>query len=160
MLEVANYKLTDLLSSAGATIGVIIGGVIFLQFLSSKYVELANRYRDLTKDYREGSGGDGRHGPLQFLIRVYRHRLWLLNRASWLAGGALLCFIVSVLAGGLSMAFPPVGAFKVVGSVGLLVGLILIGGAVVLEVWESILTRHEIASEVADLDHEAKKTAT
>lgn len=157
-MSVSDYKLTDLLSSAGATIGVIIGGVIFLQFLSSKYVELANRYRDLTKAYREREGGDGRHGPLQYLIRVYRDRLWLLNRASWLAAAALLFFIAAVLAGGLSMAFPAAVAFKAIGSAGLLIGLILIGAAVTLELWESVLTRHEISSEVADLDHEAKKT--
>ena len=39
MLEVSAYKLTDLLGSAGATIGTFIGGTIFLQFLSSKYVD-------------------------------------------------------------------------------------------------------------------------
>jgi hypothetical protein len=157
MFEVSDYKLTDLLSSAGATIGVIIGGVIFLQFLSSKYVELANRYRDLTKDYRDGDGGDGRHGPLQTLIRVYRSRLVLLNRASWLAGGALLGFIAAVLAGGLSMAFPPVVVFKAIGSMSLLLGLLLIGSAVALELWESVLSRHEIGEEIADLDEPVKR---
>lgn len=155
MFEVSDYKLTDLLSSAGS----IIGGVIFLQFLSSKYVELANRYRDLTKDYREGDGGDGRHAPLQALIRVYRARLKLLNRASWCAGGARLCFITAVLTGGLSMALPTVVAFEAVGSVGLLAGLLLIGSGVTLELWESVLSRHEIGEEVADLDDPVKKHA-
>lgn len=160
MSEISDYKLTDLLSSAGATIGVIIGGVIFLQFLSSKYVELANRYRDLTKDYRDGRGGNERHGPLRYLIQVYHRRLWLLVRASWLAGAALLGFIIAVLAGGLSVAFPAVVTFKAVGSIGLLLGLLLIGAGMTVELWESVLARHEIGSEVADLDEPSKKPVT
>ncbi len=34
ILQISDYKLTDLLSAAGATIGVIIAGTIFLQFLT------------------------------------------------------------------------------------------------------------------------------
>lgn len=152
----ADYKLTDLLGSAGATIGVIIGGTIFLQFLSSKYVELAGRYRSMADEYRGRKGDEPRHGPLREEIRMYRQRLRLLIRASWLAGAALLGFLTAVLAGGLSMAFPPVEAFKWVGTGGLFLGLVLIGGAVLLEVWESVLTRHEIRDEVADLDDRAR----
>src|SRR5689334_16725757 len=85
-MHVAEFKLTDLLGSAGATIGIIIGGVIFLQFLSSKYDSLAGRYRELTRDYR-GQGQSHRHESLQYQIRVYRRRLRLLNSGSWLAGG-------------------------------------------------------------------------
>ncbi|HEX4607740.1 MAG TPA: DUF2721 domain-containing protein [Urbifossiella sp.] len=156
MFDASDYKLTDLLGSAGATIGVIIGGTIFLQFLSSKYVELANRLRELTREYRERKGDEPRHGPLADVIRIYRRRLMLLIRASWLAGGALLFFLAAVLAGGLSMAYPPVVAFKAVGSVGLLIGLLLIGAGVALELWESVLARHEIRDELADLDDGVK----
>ena len=157
MPDYANYKLGDLLGSASSTIGVIIGGVILLSFLSSKYVELMNRYRDLTKDYRQCHGDDSRHEPLRLVIRVYHSRLWLLNRAGWLAGIALLCFIASVLLGGMNMVFPAIPYLKAIGSVGLFLGLLLIGGAMAMEVWESILTRHEIATEVADLDSDAKR---
>lgn len=152
MPGVADYKLTELLNSAGATIGIIIGGTIFLQFLSSKYVSLANRYWSLTGEYRDRKDDEPRHGPLQSVIWNYRRRLWLLSRASWLAGAALLCFISAVLAGGFSMLYPPVAAFKLIGTAGLALGLVLIGGGVFLELWESVLSRHEIAEEVADLD--------
>jgi hypothetical protein len=40
MVAVSDYKLTDLRSTAGATIGVITAGTIFLQFLISKYADL------------------------------------------------------------------------------------------------------------------------
>lgn len=157
MPEIAEYKLTDLLSSAGATIGVIIAGTIFLQFLSSKFTELGERYRELTQEYRGVSGEQTRHKPLRTQIRNYRHRLVLLNRASWLAAVALLCFLAAVLAGGLSLAFPPIRAFKVVGTAGLGAGLVLVAVAVALELCESVAARREILEEISDLDDEVKR---
>ncbi|WP_435018072.1 DUF2721 domain-containing protein [Tundrisphaera sp. TA3] len=154
--RVAEYKLTDLLSSAGATIGVIIAGTIFLQFLSTKFTELGGRYRDLTREYRGVDGEHIRHGPLQSQIRNYRQRLILLNRASWLGAVALLCFLAAVLAGGLSLAYPPVRAFKAVGTAGLALGLLLVAAAVTLELAESIMARKEILDEISDLDDDAK----
>lgn len=151
-IEVADYKLTDLLSSAGATIGVIIAGTIFLNFVSSKYTELSTRYRELAGEYR-GCGADApRHGPLQSIIRLYRHRLVLMNRASLAAALALVCFLLSVLVGGLSILHPPERAFKWVGTVGLFLGLLLIGGSISLEIREIMLARHELGDEIADLD--------
>src|SRR5688500_7549329 len=106
--DIAEYKLTDLLSSAGATIGVIIAGTIFLQFMSTKYLELSSRYRELTKEYRGKAAEEPRHDPLRTQIRIYRCRLRLINRASWLGALALLSFLSAVLSGGLSMAYPAV----------------------------------------------------
>src|SRR3954447_5804691 len=97
--DVAEYKLTDLLSAAGATIGIIIAGTIFLQFLSSKYTELSGRYRELATEYRGAEREKPRHAPLRTQIQVYRRRLVLLNRASWLGAVALLCFLLAVLVG-------------------------------------------------------------
>lgn len=154
--DVAEYKLTDLLSSAGATIGIIIAGTIFLQFLSAKYQELAGRYRALTREYRTGGVGDTRHGLLQSQIRAYRRRLRLINRASWLAAIALLCFILAVLAGGFSVMYPPIRYFKWIGTAGLICGLTLIGAALFLEISESVLAEHDHAEEVGDLDDPVK----
>ncbi len=156
LLEVSDYKLTDLLSSAGATIGVIIAGTIFLQFMSAKYMDLAGRYRTLTGEYRQGNSAEGRHGMLQAQIRAFRSRLHLMNNASWIAGVSLLCFLVAVLVGGLSMVYPPVRALKAVGSIGLFIGLVLMAAAVVLQITESVLARHEIGEEAGDLDDGVK----
>jgi hypothetical protein len=81
----------------------------------------------------------------------------LLNRASWLGAVALLCFLLAVLVGGLSMAYPPVRALKTLGTVSLFAGLFLVGAAVSLELRETVLTRREIEEEIADLDDEAKQ---
>ena len=156
-IAVSEYKLTDLLSSAGATIGVIIAGTIFLQFLSTKYTELAGRYREIASEYRGVDGAHGRHDPLRSQIQGYRQRLVLLNRASCLGALALLNFLTAVLAGGLSLAFPPIRAFKAVGTFGLAAGLLLIAAAVTLELVESYMARKEIWHEIADLDEEATR---
>jgi hypothetical protein len=150
--SVSEYKLTDLLTSSGATIGVIIAGTIFLQFMSTKYTDLCSRYRELTGEYRGRREGEPRHGPLQSQIRMYRRRLMLMNRASCLAAVALLCFLVAVLAGGMSILQPPQRAYKFIGTASLFSGLILIAAAVALGIVETVLSRHELGDEIADLD--------
>src|SRR5581483_11087093 len=75
----SDYKLTDLLSSAAATVGVIIFGTIFLQFLSGKYMELTSRFRALAGEYRNGGAGEVRHHSLQEQMTLYRRRLHLMR---------------------------------------------------------------------------------
>jgi hypothetical protein len=157
LFAVSDYKLTDLLSSAGATIGIIIAGTIFLQFINTKYLDLSGRYRDLTSEYRGVPGEHGRHAPLRALIQRYRRRLVVLNRASWLAAVALLSLLIAVLIGGLSMLYPPIVAFKTAGTFSLMAGLLLIAVAVFLNLMESIMARQEIGDEIADLDDDARQ---
>lgn len=156
LLHVSEYKLTDVLSSAGATIGVIIAGTIFLQYLSTRYADLGSRYRDLTGEYRGRREDEPRHGSLQPQIRLYRRRLKLMNRATELAAVALLCFLVAVLAGGLSILNPPFRLFKVIGTAGVFGGLVLTAGAVSIQLWETMLARHELGDEIADLDDQIR----
>jgi len=129
------------------------GGVIFLQFLSSKYLELLSRYRELTKEYRKGGAG---HRLLQPQIRAYRSRLRLNMVGSWLACLAVFSFITAVIMGGVSMVFLSAAAADAVGTVTLFFGLLLIGVSVLLELVENILSRRELAEEVEDLDEPAK----
>ncbi|MBX9677256.1 MAG: DUF2721 domain-containing protein [Gemmataceae bacterium] len=157
--DIAEFKLTDLLSGAGATIGVIIAGVIFLQFLSSKYNELLNRYHTLTSDYRKGGAAETRHGILQSQIRLFRLRMRLINWASWIAAGAVNFFIIAVIAGGMSMVFPEAGIVKWIGACGLFLGLIAIAAAVFVKLYESVLARHDGNDEAGDLDDPAKRSA-
>ena len=154
--RVSDYKLTDLLSAAGATIGVIIAGTIFLQFLSTKYTELSGRYREMALEYRKRREDEPRHGPLQAQIRLYRRRLRLMHLASCVAAISELCFLLAVLAGGFSMLYPPQRAFKYIGTAGLFAGLLLMAAAVALEFIEIVLTFSEVSRETADLDDRAR----
>ena len=155
--EISEYKLPELLGAAGATIGVIIAGTIFLQFLSTKYTDLSARYCEMAHEYRGVAGDHNRHAPLRSKIVGYRRRLVLLNRASWLGAIALLCFLVAVMAGGLSLMYPPVRPIKYVGTIGLGLGLVLNAAAVGLELAESIMARTEIWDEISDLDDEVRR---
>jgi hypothetical protein len=152
----SDFKLEDLLSSAGATAGIIIAGMIFLQFLSSKYTELCGRYRELAVEYRDCCEDKPRHGPLQSEIRMYRRRLSLMNRASAVAAIALMGFLLAVLAGWGSILLPRWTFFKHIGIVSLLAGLALVAAAVAIELFEIILARHELHEETADLDDHAR----
>ena len=81
-----------------------------------------------------------------------------MHRASTLAAVALLCFLLAVLAGGLSILNPPFRAYKAVGTIGLFGGLILMAGAVSLELAEILTARHELGDELADLDDHIRNT--
>jgi hypothetical protein len=153
---IAEYKLSDLLSSAGATIGIIIGGTIFLQFLSTKYTELSGRLREIAAEYRQKADKEPRHGPLQDQVRLYRKRLVLLHWGSSLGAVALLSLLAAVLAGALSMIYPSLRVIKTLGTAALLFGLVLIAAAVALEFVETVMAAKEIVDEVADLDDRAK----
>lgn len=152
-----DYKLTDLLSSAGATIGIIIGGTIFLQFLSSKYTALTGGLRTLAADYRGKADDEPRHAPLRSQIQLYGHRLVLLYWAATFGAVALLSLLASVLAGALSMVFPTSRTIQLLGTGSLIVGLMLVAAAVALEVVETVVARKEITNEIADLDEDAKR---
>lgn len=152
-----DYKLTDLLGSAGAAIGIIIAGTIFRQYLSMKYMELAGRLRELAADYRGRGDQEPRYQPLQCLIRLYGHRLFLLQWASTIGAVALLCLLTAVFTGALSLIAPASRLNKIVGTASLLLGLLLMAVAVGLELLETIGARREINNEVADLDDAARQ---
>ena len=156
---IADFKLTDLLGSAAATIGIIIGGVIFRQYLSTKFESLLKQYRSITKEYRSGGAAPSRHENLQSQIHSYRRRLHLLAWASWISAAALLGLLASVFAGGLSMLFPDAELIKWIGAGSLLGGLVAMAAAVTLDLAENISARHEIDEEAGDLDQAAKTRA-
>ena len=137
-------------------IGVIIGGAIFLQFLSPKYTDLCAYYRELIDEYRVRRQYDPRHGSLQSEIRMYRRRLTLMHVASALAAVALYCFLVAVSSGDLSILSPPPLACKLMGTGGVFSGMILVAAAVLLELVEIRLARHELGRETVNLNKQVR----
>jgi hypothetical protein len=152
LADLETFKLADLLGSAGATIGIIIAGVVFLQFLSARSNDVTIRYRSLAGEYRGPETGADRHNTLQEQLACYRLRLHLLLWASWFGAGALLRFLTAVAATGLSVVWMEVNAFRVLGAVAMFVGLAVMAVAVLVELVESIQSRSELGKEVADLD--------
>jgi hypothetical protein len=74
-----------------------------------------------------------------------------------LAGVALVCFLLAVLAGGLSTIYPLQPVPKITGTAGLYVGVVLIAGAVLLELVHTMLSPDEQGAETADLDEPVRE---
>src|SRR3954449_13555904 len=94
--EIADYKLTDLLSTAGATIGIIIAGGILLGNLAAKYVAISDHYGRLADQYRGHQDSDQRRGNLQTELSCYRRQVLYLNTATMILCIGLLCFLITV----------------------------------------------------------------
>lgn len=147
-----DYKLADLLGIAGATIGIIIAGAILLGAFDGRYVQLFDRYRALTGEYRANSSSDPRKESLRCQIKNYRRRINLINIASVCVSAALLLFVLTVGVASLSVVYPHVMALRFAGTLGLILGLFLIAVAVALGGVDVILSREAISPEVADFE--------
>lgn len=144
------YQLPELLSVAGATIGVVIAGAILLQGFYTRYKDLFDHYRALTSEYRANSMSDLRRVSLKRQITVYRRCLTLLNSASVLLTLALLCFLLTVALAGGGIVFPHLEFFRVTGTIGLFAGLLLIAIAVCISLPVIIVSRRAADQEVID----------
>jgi len=150
------FKLSELLGSAGAAVGLIIAGSIFLQCTSSRFNDLLLRFRSSTDEYRANHASDSRRPPLQAQIRMVRLRLRLMAWASWMAIGAILGLLVAMLCGGGEFLWHDNQLLKGIGAVGLALELVLIGTAAIVHLLESVFGRHEIDDESEDLDERMK----
>jgi len=150
MFQVADYKLTDLLSTAGATVGIIIAAGILLGNLGAQYVAIVERFRGLASEYRGNNFSDPRRENLQTELSSYRRQILLLNWATMFVALAVVLFLISVATAGLSIVYPEVMAFRTIGTVGLLAGLLLIAVGVALQFVETFVQRQAIHKEVAD----------
>lgn len=146
----ADFKLADLLGIAGATIGIIIAAAILMGGFHAKYLGLFERYRALTGEYRGDGPSDPRRGSLRAQIPNYRRRMNFLSIAGALMSVAVLLFILVVAVASVSVAYPHVLALRTVGTIGLILGLALIAGAVALDLRETLLSRQAIGQELED----------
>ncbi len=150
-MTLVDYKLSDLLGIAGATIGIIIAGAILLGGLIGQYTALFERYRALTGEYRDNHASDPRRGSLQNQIANYRLQVRFLNIGSLLVSLALLLFLLTVGVASLSVMFPKDLWLRTAGTACLFGGLLLIFLAVTLQGVAIFMSRHAIGKEVADI---------
>jgi len=151
-MEIADYKLSDLLGIAGATIGLIIANGILLGGLSAKYVAIVERFRVLTGEYRGQDISDSRMGSVRVEIANYRWQILLLNVGAILLGLALLLFLFTVASASLSVVFPKEMWIRTAGTVSLFLGLLLIGAGMFCQTLDAFLERRNICKEAADFD--------
>ncbi len=146
----ADYKLSDMLGIAGATIGIIIAGGILLGWLGAKYIDAYTRFRQLTSEHRNNQVSDSRRGSLQDQISSSRRQVALLCYGSLAIILALLAFLVTVGLASLSVIYPKVMVIRTLGTVCLFIGLALIGGGLLLSLAETVVQRMTLGKEVAD----------
>jgi len=151
MFEVADYKLSDFLGIAGATIGIIIAGSVFLQCLITRYTAIFDRYRALTGEHRENHASDSRRSSLLKQISTYRRQIRHLNTASMCVAASLFLFVFTVATASLSVIFPKAMPLRTIGTLSLMGGLLLIGLSTVLVAVQAYLERMLIGKEVEDI---------
>jgi hypothetical protein len=149
-LELADYKLTDFLSTAAGTVGLIITAGIILGNLNRKYVAVCGSFRDLAEEYRSDEPSDSRRGNLQVLLSAYRRKFAFLNYATMLVCCTLVTFLLTVWLAGLSIMLPGVVIIRTIGTAGLIVGLALLGAAVALQLADTVIQRRAMGKEIAD----------
>ena len=150
----ADYKLTDLLSTAGATIGIIIAAGILLSNLDTKYIAICERLHQLAEQYRGNQLSDPRRDNLRAELSCYRRQVSYLYYGILLVCGCLTSFLLAVADAGLSIILPKLVVLKAIGTVALVLGLILMSGAIALRLVETVVERQGIRKTVADLaDH-------
>jgi Protein of unknown function (DUF2721) len=150
--EILKFNLPNMLGIAVSMVALIIASSIFFQCLTTKYIAIVERYRNLTGEYRGGHSSPPRHGSLHEQIEIYKQQLHCLTRASTALAVAILVFLVTIATAALSVAMPWSISIKVVSGISLFVGLVLIAVGVCFELWENQLARKASLSELADFE--------
>jgi hypothetical protein len=149
----------SIIQTIGSAVGpaaLITTTAILLSGYTSKYSGISDQLRRMTAEYRNSGTEAARRLSLKGQLRLFHKRINALWAASTLLSLALIAFIVTVLTVLLSVQESRLGP---VGVGTLLVGLILVAGAVGLELYEIGLARLTVAGELADIFAEKEKTA-
>jgi hypothetical protein len=150
MFTPADYKLSDLLGIAAATIGIIIAAGILLQFFSTRYIAIFERFRVLTGEYRANDMSDSRRSNLQSQIAYYSRQIFFLNWASICVAAGVILFLLTVATASLSVVYPKALVLRSIGTVGLMTGLFLIGVGMCLNFAEMLFQGKVVNKETAD----------
>jgi len=142
------FNLTGLISAAVAPVVLISAAAILLSGYSSKYGNISDRMRDLTGEYRRADTTSARRAGLKTQLLLFRRRVIAVWAASALLSLALLLFLGTVLSVILSRHEARLG---LVGAGCLVCGLLLMVGAISLELVEIRLARFAVDAELSDI---------
>lgn len=141
-------SITSVIGNVVAPVGLITTTAILLSGYTSKYSSISDQLRGLTSEYRAEATHALRRENLQEQLRLFHRRITAMWAASTLLSLALLSFVATVLAVLFSSRAAHLGP---VGIGTLLVGLIFVGVAVGLELYEISLARLTVAGELSDI---------
>lgn len=147
-MPLPTVNLTHLISAAVAPVVLISAAAILLSGYSAKYGSVSDRMRDLTGEYRRTDTPAPRRAVIKIQLLLFRRRIIAVWAASALLSIALLLFLGTVLSVILSTHEARLGW---VGAACLVSGLVLMVGAVSLELYEIRLARFAVDAELSDI---------
>ena len=147
-------SLTSIISSVIAPVGLITTTAILLSGYTSKYSSISDQMRRMADEFRRPATAAPRRENLKEQLRLYHRRINAMWAASTLLSLALLAFVTTVLIVLFSVRAAHLGP---VGVGTLLLGLIFVGAAVGLELYEISLARLTVAGELSDIFTDAEK---
>lgn len=157
MEQLLDFKVTDLMGVAGATIGLVIANAILLSSVIAKYVPLIDRYRALGEERRRGGQSPQRKFSLREQMRLCAVRIRCLRRGYSILCVTLLAFLIAVSCASLGVMFPKALTVKLICIAALFLGFFLMGCATALQLIENAVSKREVASEredLSDIEHE------
>lgn len=144
----ASFSLSHLISVAVTPVVLISTTAILLSGYNGKYANMSDRLRDLAAEYRLANTSAERRANLKAQMRIFHKRVSAVWAASALLSMAQLLFLTTVL----SVIFDTRHLrLDWWGAVCLILGLALMAGAVLLELYEIRLARLTVAGELSDI---------
>ncbi len=139
---------TNIISVAVAPVVLISAVAILLSGYTGKYGNISDRLRALAAEYRRADTSPARRATLRPQIRLFHRRVVAVWLVSTLLSLALLTFVGTVLSVIVAVREVRLG---VVSAATLVIGLVLVGAAILADLYEIRLARLTIAGELSDI---------
>jgi hypothetical protein len=152
-----DFKLTDVVGAATATVALVIGSSIFLQILANKSTAIFERYRGLTGEYRAEQQNPERRNSLEDQITLYYWRCRLVRHATTALIIAVVAFVITIVVASFAVIFPNSVLLKVGGTALLVFGLVCVAIGAAFEFRENQLLGVAIGSELEDFPNLPKQ---
>ena len=142
------FSITSLISVAVAPVVLISAVAILLSGYTGKYGNISDRLRSLTAEYRRTETPPDRRDILRRQIGLFHRRVTTVWLVSTLLSLALLSFVGTVLSVIVAVRQAQIG---IVSAATLVIGLILVGAAVLTDLYEIRLARLTVSGEISDI---------
>lgn len=144
------FQLKDLLNAVGPPASLVFAAWIFLSYLQARYSAAAQRYRELTNDFRNNEDSR-RHDSVRRQISIYRKRcrwMWMATNTGVVSAVLLLSTLVM---GALDVVFPAHRAIANAAAAAAVLGLLLVIAAAVMVLVENAVFGAAMEDELTDM---------
>lgn len=146
-----NLDLANILKVIGPAASIIFAAWIFMGFLQVRYDSAIDRYRELIEKYRTSDLSGSRKANMKDQIFRYKQRCQLMGYANIIGLTSAILLILTLIAGGLSLALPDDIVFKYASLILAFIGLSLVIIATIIVMREGMITNRQIYNELLDI---------